>query len=210
MHSQRETNTHTQAYFKRFVSTARDWLGQSDPLSLLRHAKLNNSRDNRVLIAAAREQELWVSNANSGNRRAQMAVFLKTCPEADTALEHRAGCRRKETGRMCRREEERGRWGGGDKVVLASSLIYMCLCLCLCLCMHACLRAQIEWWVTGMSTRCASSIFLITQGPQPVYIWDKTHLHVQLYTHWFSLIDFAILSSRAQREYVSLCGQVNV
>lgn len=49
-----------------------------------------------------------------------MAVFLKTCPEADTVLEHRAGCRRKETerwwwggGGMCRREEERGRWGGG-------------------------------------------------------------------------------------------------
>ncbi len=40
-----------------------------------------------------------------------MAVFLKTCPEADTELEHRAGCRQKETerGDMQKRERERER-----------------------------------------------------------------------------------------------------
>lgn len=56
-------------------------------------------------------------NANSEIEELRRAVFLKTCPEADTELEHGAGCRQEETERRmggvgkCRREEEveRGR-----------------------------------------------------------------------------------------------------
>lgn len=48
-----------------------------------------------------------------------MAVFLKTCPEADTALEHRAGCRQKETERgECagqRKREKEEKTGIRDK-----------------------------------------------------------------------------------------------
>ena len=38
-------------------------------------------------------------NANSEIEELRRAVFLKTCPEADTELEHRAGCRQEETER---------------------------------------------------------------------------------------------------------------
>lgn len=55
-----------------------------------------------------------------------MAVFLKTSPEADTELEHRAGCKQKETRRegKCTREEEREKQ---QKVVQASLLLCVCV-----------------------------------------------------------------------------------
>ncbi len=68
-----------------------------------------------------------------------MAVFLKTCPEADTELEHRAGCRQKENReRECvgERKRERAEERGKDRKEsesCASKPAYMHVCVCACM-----------------------------------------------------------------------------
>lgn len=133
VHTAWEKPAYTHAHSERFVTTVHDWLGQRDPPSLLRRAKLNNASDNRVLISTAKRQELWVRSANSEIEELRWLSFWRHAPrltqrwntEQDAGWgKQRLGWGTRAGGRKRDKEE---RIGEINVFVRARLLAYKCL-----------------------------------------------------------------------------------
>lgn len=118
-----------------------------------------------------------------------MAVFLKTCPQADTALKHRAGCRLRETetvvGDACRREEERQRGKDrGKRHVCANTLARVQVFVLV----HACVPPTSEAltrpsWKEQLEGSWVHKLRYLHQWQRKALFTHDRHLHGNTHTN---------------------------